>query len=737
MKKFILSGMLMFLVTSSFFTYGQVLGISAWSQGLCINSKAYGAVTSTATWATSYSWSVNSGSCSGTQTPGINGLSTLITYPCCGIYTVSCVALSGTSTLSTVFQTVSVACNTAANLSVTSTAPGGSLCSASSCTLSGLGGTTYTWIPGNILGANVIVAPTSNICYTLLATNALGCFNMSPSYCMSVIPTYTLSIGGNTNVCLGGSTTLSLSGGPSFNTQPGNNNSANPVLTPTVTTTYTICSCGAGVTCPSSSTVTIFVNPPPTVIIGGTSTLCAGTSLTFSALGNAQSYTWSTGSTNTLITVSPLVTTCFGLIGTSVAGCTNNALNCVTVSPSPTLSIGGSNTVCLGSSIRFTASGANSYTWNTSPAINTPTLSALPTASVNYMVYGTGANGCIGFTNLIVIPNAACSDVWPGDANSDGIVSTLDVLELGLQFASTGMARTPGGNSYIGQYAGNWTGTISTGKNKCHADCNGDGVVNNADTVAVVANFALTHAFKPAGPGANTDVSLVASQNYAYPGQWCKVNVVVGSATKIISQLYGIVFDLDLDQTYIVPNSAYLAYTPSFLNAANQNIEFRKAQLLNTKIYAASVRTDLTNVSGNGKIAELWFKVKADAPNNSSINLTVSNAQMIGNLGALIALTGGTTSVLVSTNLVGIENMDAFENSVQFFPNPARDKLIFQNSRHEETSYLIYDLIGQLVVEGKFSDASTLEIGALANGTYLVKLESDSGKAFKKLIIEK
>ncbi|MDI1356278.1 MAG: T9SS type A sorting domain-containing protein [bacterium] len=409
-------------------------------------------------------------------------------------------------------------------------------------------------------------------------------------------------------------------------------------------------------------------------------------------------------------------------------------IGCPTITPVPP-NVSGSNTVCLGSSTSFSANGSLSYTW--SNGATTPTFTILPGTNTVCSVAGTDNNGCVSTSSIPVFVNSNCADVWPGDANSDGVVNSSDVLELGLQFGATGAARTPGGNTYVSQFANSWTGLVSTGKNKCHADCNGDGIVNNSDTMAITNNFSLTHTFKPAGPGSNGDITLVADNNICYVGQWNKADILLGSSSNNINNIYGLVFDLDIDPSFVESNSPYLLYIPSFLKVSSQNIEFRKGQLNNSKIYGASVRTDHTNVSGNGVIAELWFKVKADAPNNSSINLTVSNAQMIGNLGALTALTGGTTSVLVSTNLVGIENMDAFENSVQFFPNPARDKLIFQNSRHEETSYLIYDLIGQLVVEGKFSDASTLEIGALANGTYLVKLESDSGKAFKKLIIEK
>ena len=70
--------------------------------------------------------------------------------------------------------------------------------------------------------------------------------------------------------------------------------------------------------------------------------------------------------------------------------------------------------------------------------------------------------------NLVITLNTGLV-VWPGDTNNDGIVNQVDVLPLGLFWASTGPARSDASMTWIGQPASPWTPENST-----YADANGD-----------------------------------------------------------------------------------------------------------------------------------------------------------------------------------------------------------------------------------------------------------------------
>lgn len=715
----------------------QTFAISAYSTNLCINSKAYASVTTTMAGATTYTWMAYSNSCTASQTIASGGLSVIIQYPCCGVYTVVCWAYNGSTWLGSATAQVTVSCNSASTLTISSTASNGTFCSTSNVTLSANGNTTYTWLPGNTNNPTVLITPTTTGCYTVVATNSSGCFNMSPSYCASVIPTYSIGVTGNTAVCLGNSASLSLTGGPSFFTLPGSITSSSPVLTPSVTTTYTIWCPTPTYACPVFTTETIIVNPSPNISINPSSfTSCSGASNTLVASG-AASYTWSNTTFANSTVVSPTTSTCYSVVGQSSLGCLNGASVCLNVLPQPTLSVSGSNTVCLGSSATLTVSGANTYTWALNNS-NASIILVLPTNTTPIVsnVYGTDLNGCANFASYTLTALNTCADVWPGDANSDGMVNSSDVFEIGLAFNNTGAARSPGGNSYTSQFANTWSGTVSSGKNKCHADCNGDGIVNNSDTIAIFNNFLLAHSFKVSESTLNGDFNFSSTSTFINEGMWSKVDILLGSSASPIGQVYGVAFDVNFDQSLIETNSAYIVYTASFLNASNQNVQFRKTEFASGTIYAASVRIDGLNVSGNGKIGEFWFKPKTGLPANSVFNILVSNASKIDHNSVNAPLSGGSTSLTIVKDAVGVAENN-LEHSIQLFPNPASNVITLQSAVNSKVSYIIFDIVGREISSGEFTHSKTIDLSDYANGTYVIRLESAGTSIYKKIVVEK
>jgi len=152
----------------------------------------------------------------------------------------------------------------------------------------------------------------------------------------------------------------------------------------------------------TSNTVMVTVNPSPTVSIGGPNAICFGQNVGLTANG-ALTYTWNNGSQIPNQTYTPAVTTTYSLIGMA-GGCTGTALVTVTVNPNPTVTIAGNNTVCAGTPLNLTASGATSYTWSTGDL--TSTIAPTPGANITYTVFGSDPTGCSGFATHAVTVNA-------------------------------------------------------------------------------------------------------------------------------------------------------------------------------------------------------------------------------------------------------------------------------------------------------------------------------------------
>jgi hypothetical protein len=476
--------------------------------------------------------------------------------------------------------------------------------------------------------------------------------------------------------------------------------------------------------------VTLLQNP--VVTISGNTVICSGQSAILTASG-AQTYTWNIGANSPSILVSPLVNTTYSVIGMNASGCTAMAVKAVVVLAAPQLTITpASQTVCLGTSANLQAGGANSYLWNNSAT--TATINVLPSATTTYTVAGTGSNGCVGYQTAVVTVDPNCSDVWPGDANSDGVVSTLDVIEIGLHTNATGPARNSVSIQWQSFFCNNWSGTVSTGKNKCHADCNGNGTINAGDVGAITSNLNNTHTFRVGGSSGNSVIRIVPPAHIV-AGEYVKADIMLAESANPLSDVYGITFDVIFDPSLIQQDEAYLAFPSSFLSDNNTNIEFQKLLFNDGKIAAAIVRTDGANVNGFGKVAEFWFKLKSDLPDGTVIDLDLNNTSVSDNSGNNEPLPASGDAVTVNDWVsVGTNNL---AERVQMFPNPSTGKVVLAAGGNSKVGYHISDLTGRLVQDGSFSASIILDLGSLESGVYFVKLTEGKATATKKIVLEK
>lgn len=149
-------------------------------------------------------------------------------------------------------------------------------------------------------------------------------------------------------------------------------------------------------------TQTIQISPSPTVIVASTSSaICVNNSATLTASG-ANSYLWNDNSITSNITVNPLTTTSYTVIGTT-GGCSNTSTINLIVNPLPNITaVGSTSFICEGDFATLTAGGGVSYVWSTSAT--SPSISVNPTVTTVYSVNGTDINGCVNSAtiNLVV-----------------------------------------------------------------------------------------------------------------------------------------------------------------------------------------------------------------------------------------------------------------------------------------------------------------------------------------------
>ena len=285
-----------------------------------------------------------------------------------------------------------------------------------------------------------------------------------------VNPTPTPIIVGDTVLCQGQSTTLTVYGTDSYlwsNNATGSSISVGEGGLYEVTATSTE-------NCIATASVTVTVNPLPSVVIGGDTAFCDGSNTTLTASG-ASTYIWNTTETTADIEVTRAGT--YIVTGTDINGCSKSASQEIVMNVLPTIVISGENSFCEGESGDLTASGASTYIWNTTEGTPSITVNAAGT----YSVTGTDANGCSNTASFEVAVNALPTVVISGENSFCAGESTV----LTVSGATTYIWNTTEGTSSITVNAAGTYSVTGTDVNGCANTATTEVSVNALPTVVI------------------------------------------------------------------------------------------------------------------------------------------------------------------------------------------------------------------------------------------------------------
>ena len=300
------------------------------------------------------------------------------------------------------------------------------------------GGTSYTWTPGNLTGASITVAPMAPTGYQVIGSNSLGCTSIA-NVVVIAIPSPTLNPSANTNfVCAGDPVNLTSQTGYSSYLWSNGASTSSVTVNPTITTTYSVT--GTNTTgCSTTETVMVTVFAPLLTISGPTA-ICNGATATLTASG-ANSYVWSNGFTSPAIQVNPSTTTIYNLSALT----TSSGINCpstasvqLLVLANPTVTAVSSKTaICKAETTTLTASGASSYSWNTSATTSSIVITSSLVTTLTYSVIGTSTNGCNSKTTVQVKINS-CTGLSEliGGSHELKIYPNPSIGEFNIEFDS-------------------------------------------------------------------------------------------------------------------------------------------------------------------------------------------------------------------------------------------------------------------------------------------------------------
>jgi gliding motility-associated-like protein len=269
-----------------------------------------------------------------------------------------------------------------------------SICIGQNVTLSGSGGTSYTW--NNGVTNSLAFTPSVSTTYTVSGTDANGCVN-TDQVVVTVNPLPLVNAGSDQAVCSGNPVTLSGSGAVNYSWNNGVTNGV--AFIPGSSTTYTVTGTDAN-GCINTDQVLVTVNNLPTVNAGSDQTVCIGATVTLTATG-ASTYSWNNGINNGVV-FTPAATQTYTVTGTTAAGCTGTDQVLVTVNPLPNVGAGTDQAICIGGTVTLNGSGASTYLWSNGV---TNGVAFTPGATATYTVTGTDVNGCINTDQVVVTVN--------------------------------------------------------------------------------------------------------------------------------------------------------------------------------------------------------------------------------------------------------------------------------------------------------------------------------------------
>ncbi len=209
--------------------------------------------------------------------------------------------------------------------------------------------------------------------------------------------------GQDISLCIGEESQLNASGGVTYSWSPetglNNSNIADPIVSPTITTLYTLIITDLN-GCSDQDTVKVTVNPLPEAEAGEDITIYYGSDTVLNASGGIF-YSWNpaTGLSDPGISnpiASPVATTTYFVSVTDSKGCQNTDSIKITILPGDFANAGSDDSICPGESINLSASGGISYSWSPTDGLNDPNISnpiASPTITTTYTVAVTDNNG--------------------------------------------------------------------------------------------------------------------------------------------------------------------------------------------------------------------------------------------------------------------------------------------------------------------------------------------------------
>ncbi len=344
--------------------------------------------------------------------------------------------------------------------------------------------------------------------------------------------------------------------------------------------------------------------------------------------------------------------------------------------------------------------------------------------------------------------------VFPGDANKDGEANFYDLLDLGVGNGLSGPDRPNATIEWVGQLATDWPQETVEGVNYKHLDCDGNGIIDNDDALAITSNYTPMNAPNPTAEASAPLIYIEFDQDTIYINpDTLSANIQVTAHLKIGNQVlpaenvYGLALYLGYSSDLVYEDSISVAYNDnSFFGPSDEVYWLPNNQYAEEQMDLGITRVDGNSVNGFGKIGDVVYIINSDIidgridDGDAHFVVSVNGVKMIDSTGSVLDINlENTPSTLVfakvETEPTNTNNPELAQK-VDLFPNPASEKVVIKFSDLEGEHLEVFNNFGQTLLERNIND-SQIELNTKDwnAGIYFVKIKTAEGVVSKRFVL--
>lgn len=382
------------------------------------------------------------------------------------------------------------------------------------------------------------------------------------------------------------------------------------------------------------------------------------------------------------------------------------------------------------------------------------TFELVKTVLQNAMVETNNPKRLFFLALLLCLAQLGNAQVYPGDANNDGVVNNLDVLYVGYAFGSIGPSRVETDSEFSAaeipllweQRFGDRDST-----NFAFADADGNGIVNFEDLLTIHRNFG-SRRFNPSpvvfqkgvlGLDPQLKFGAVESVTPVTASSLVEIPVLLESPLfDSVQDVNGLAFTVEYDSEFI--QGIRIDYSDSWFLRDSAAFQYQSPHATNPDRYeGALTRFGRNPISGSGKMLKIRAIIEDDLiglrPGDTAhVHVGIKFIKMKNGDFLDIPVVGDTTTIVIHhPDMLVPDKEIPIEAQVKIYPNPAADWLRIASPVAIE-QVEIFNAVGRLfdyVKPEEFYDIN-IHLHDYKPGIYFIKIHLKSGFVTQKIIIE-